>query len=178
MHLLHPRGYVIHHVDIATAFLNATLSEDIFMCQPAGYDQEEPDKVCKLLKSLYGLKQAPREWYQVLSNTLGALGFQVCPVDPACFKRYDPKGSVLFLVIIVDDLLIISPKKNVVLQFKKEIQVKFEARDLGDIEFYNGCKITLEESGTVHMAQPAYAKSIIAIAGQQTARVQSIPMEP
>ena len=172
------KGYVIHHVDIATAFLNATLSEDIYMCQPAGYDQEEPDKVCKLLKSLYGLKQAPREWYQELSNTLGALGFQVCPVDPACFKRYDPKGFVLFLVIIVDDLLIMSPKKNVVLQFKKEIQVKFEARDLGDIEFYNGCKITLEESGTVHMAQPAYAKSIIATAGQQTARVQSIPMEP
>ena len=172
------KGYVIHHVDIATAFLNATLTEDIYMCQPAGYDIEHPDMVCKLLKSMYGLKQAPREWYKELCNALGVLGFQVCPVDPACFKRYDSKGSVLFLVIIVDDLMIMSPKKNLVSQFKKEIQEKFEARDLGDIEFYNGCKITLEESGTVHMGQPAYARSIVAAAGQQNARVQSIPMNP
>ena len=49
---------VLKQFDIKTAFLNRNLEEEIFMKQPAGFE-DGSGRVCKLLKSLYGLKQAP-----------------------------------------------------------------------------------------------------------------------
>ena len=49
---------VLKQFDIKTAFLNSNLEEEIFMKQPAGFE-DGSGRVCKLLKSLYGLKQAP-----------------------------------------------------------------------------------------------------------------------
>lgn len=46
--------------DVKTAFLNGTVTEEIYMDQRKGYEQG--DKVCRLHRSLYGLKQASRAW--------------------------------------------------------------------------------------------------------------------
>ena len=49
--------FVIHHMNVKTAFLNGDLDEEIYMDQPEGFivpGQEK--KVCKLIRSLYGLK--------------------------------------------------------------------------------------------------------------------------
>ena len=171
------KSYVVHHVDIAVAFLHADLKEDIYMQLPDGYYQEYPGMVCKLVKSLYGLKQAPREWYGALSEALGEFGFTVCPADPACFKREGDEGA-LILVIIVDDLMILSPSEKAAGQFKKEIESKFESRDLGSIEFFNGSKITKHASGEVTMSQPAYVKQLVKAAGMENAKVIAVPMDP
>ena len=51
----------LHHVDMHTAFLNATLQEEVFMKQPIGYEKKGKEHlVCKLQKSIYGLKQSSR----------------------------------------------------------------------------------------------------------------------
>ena len=58
------KGWIIHHMDVKSAFLNGHLEEEIFVEQPEGFvvhGQEE--KVYRLKKALYGLKQAPRSWY-------------------------------------------------------------------------------------------------------------------
>lgn len=52
-------------MDVKSAFLNGTISEDIYVEQPEGFvEKGKEDKVCKLIKALYGLKQAPRAWYK------------------------------------------------------------------------------------------------------------------
>ena len=49
-------------LDFDTAFLNASLTDDLYMEQPPGFHQGADNIVCKLKKALYGLKQAPYEW--------------------------------------------------------------------------------------------------------------------
>ncbi len=50
------RDIHVNQMYVKASFLNGDLSEDIFMDQPEGY-QDDSDRVCKLKKSFYGLKQ-------------------------------------------------------------------------------------------------------------------------
>ena len=53
------QDWEIEHVDIKSAYLNATLKETIYMKLPQGVLKPgEEGKVCCLVKGLYGLKQA------------------------------------------------------------------------------------------------------------------------
>jgi hypothetical protein len=46
-------------IDVATAFLNGDLEEEVYMKQVEGFEEDPTrEKVYRLLKSLYGLKQA------------------------------------------------------------------------------------------------------------------------
>ena len=79
-------GWRIRQMDIKSAYLNGTISEDIYMRQPKGY--EEPGRehlLTKLKKGLYGLKQAGREWYATLHDFLVGLGFRRTHADHSVF---------------------------------------------------------------------------------------------
>nr|GFA23059.1 hypothetical protein [Tanacetum cinerariifolium] len=54
-------GFMIYQMDVKSAFLYGTIKEEVYICQPPGFeDLNYPDKVYKLVKALYGLHQAPR----------------------------------------------------------------------------------------------------------------------
>jgi hypothetical protein len=53
-------GWIAHHMDVRSAFLNGELKEEVYVCQPPGFKKEKvAHKVYKLDKALYGLRQAP-----------------------------------------------------------------------------------------------------------------------
>jgi hypothetical protein len=69
-------GFLVHQMDVKTAFLNRELDEEIYMDQPDGFVVKgEEQNVCRLLKSLYGLKQAPKQWHEKFDTTLTGAGF-------------------------------------------------------------------------------------------------------
>nr|GEY50162.1 putative ribonuclease H-like domain-containing protein [Tanacetum cinerariifolium] len=56
-------GFLVYKMDVKSAFLYGTIEEEVYVCQPPGFeDLENPDKVYKVVKALYGLHQAPRAW--------------------------------------------------------------------------------------------------------------------
>jgi hypothetical protein len=56
--------WATHQLDIKSAYINAHLTETIYIWLPLGYLKDGQDgKVRKLNKVLYGLKQAGRGWY-------------------------------------------------------------------------------------------------------------------
>jgi hypothetical protein len=50
-------GWVVHHMDMKSAFLNGDLQEEVFVEQPSGFIiNEVENKVLHLNKALYGLR--------------------------------------------------------------------------------------------------------------------------
>ena len=94
-------------MDIKTAFLNGSLDETIYMVQPEGFIEKcQEKKACKLQKSIYGLKQASRSWSIKFDQSVKSFGFIQCLDEPCVYKRRN-KNVVVFLVLYVDDILLI-----------------------------------------------------------------------
>nr|GEY39138.1 retrovirus-related Pol polyprotein from transposon TNT 1-94 [Tanacetum cinerariifolium] len=80
--------FTIFQMDVKTAFLQGSLKEDVYVCQPEGFiDADHPSHVYKLKKALYGLKQAPRAWYDELSKFLLQNHFLKGTIDPTMIIR-------------------------------------------------------------------------------------------
>ncbi|GJV74286.1 putative ribonuclease H-like domain-containing protein [Tanacetum coccineum] len=71
------KDFVVYQMDVKSAFLYGKIEEEVYVCQPPGFeDPDFPKRVYKVKKALYGLHQAPRAWYETLSTYLLDNGFQ------------------------------------------------------------------------------------------------------
>nr|GFB39853.1 hypothetical protein [Tanacetum cinerariifolium] len=83
-------------MDVKSAFLYGTIEEEVYVCQPPGFeDPENLDKVYKVVKALYGLHQAPRAWYETLATYLLENGFQRGKIDQTLFIKKQQKDILL-----------------------------------------------------------------------------------
>lgn len=99
----------LEQLDVKTAFLNGTLEEEIFMEQPEGYKVKgKEDMVCLLKKSLYGLKQSPRQWNKRFDGFMKDQGFRQSPYDQCVYVSGEDMKSMIYLLIYVDDMLLVS----------------------------------------------------------------------
>lgn len=157
-------NYEIHTMDVSTAFLNGTLDTEILMEIPEGYDSNESmkNKVLKLHKSLYGLKQAPLAWYQELETFLLSIKFEkALGIDP-CLFIYRDNNEVLYLLVYVDDLLVISSSLSIMSSFKAKLQNKFKVRDLGEVTQYLKMRILRDRANKIiTIDQKNYLESLL-----------------
>ncbi|KAK3008223.1 hypothetical protein RJ639_015041 [Escallonia herrerae] len=78
--LVASKDWTLWQMDVKNAFLHGELDQQIYMCQPMGFQsRNHPEYVCKLRKALYGLKQAPRTWYVrgILRYVKGTLDYGI-----------------------------------------------------------------------------------------------------
>lgn len=86
LHLVVTQSWQIKQLDVNNAFLQGTLSDEVYVTQPPGFvDSDRPHHVCRLRKALYGLKQAPRAWYQELKTFLSQMGCTNSTADTSVF---------------------------------------------------------------------------------------------
>ncbi|GKE55834.1 putative ribonuclease H-like domain-containing protein [Tanacetum coccineum] len=105
-------NFIVYQMDVKSAFLYGTIEEEVYVCQPLGFeDLEFPNKVYKVEKALYGLHQAPRAWYETLSTYLLENRFRRGTIDKTLFIRLD-KGDILLVQVYVDDIIFGSTIKS------------------------------------------------------------------
>ena len=68
------------------------------------YGQES--KVCKLMRFIYGLKQASCSWNIHFDEAIKSFGFSQNMDEPCVYKKVS-RSIVTFLVLYVDDILLI-----------------------------------------------------------------------
>ncbi|GJX86141.1 putative ribonuclease H-like domain-containing protein [Tanacetum coccineum] len=136
------RGIVIRNkarlMDVKSAFLYGNIEEEVYVCQPLGFeDPEFPDKVYKVKKALYGLHQAPRAWYKTLSTYLLDNEFQRGQIDKTLFiKRI--KSDIILVQVYVDDIIFGCTKKELCTDFEKLMHKKFQMSSMGELTFFLG----------------------------------------
>ena len=96
--------------------------------------------VCKLKRSIYGLKQASRSWNIRFDRAIKLFGFEQNLDEPRVYKRHQDK-VVTFLVLYVDDILLIGNDVRVMSSVKIWLSSQFDMKDLGEASYILGIKL-------------------------------------
>ena len=148
----------LHQLDVDSAFPYADLKEDVYMTPPPGMDMDE-GYCLKLLKSLYGLKQAPRNWHKLVVDHIKSMGFKQCVLDNCLFVKHI--GSEMYLIsLYVDDILIAGTDLHEVKRIKQQFTEHFEMKDMGELNYYLGMKIT-RTNDFIKLDQAGYVREIL-----------------
>lgn len=129
---------------------------------------------CKLLKSLYGLKQSGRNWNQLLKVWLEQQQFEQSKADPCLFVRRQEATGFAAMLVYVDDLLLVCEMEATDAHFKEALAKRFKTTDLGQLCWYLGIAVTVDDSG-VTIGQEAYVNSIIQRFGMSDAKPADTP---
>ncbi|GJS33658.1 retrotransposon protein, putative, ty1-copia subclass [Tanacetum coccineum] len=154
--------YEIWQMDVKTAFLNGYLDEDIYMVQPEGFvDPKHPRKVCKLQRSIYRLKQASRSWNKRFDEEIKKFGFDQ-NLDEPCVYQKASGSNVTFLILYVDDIIIMGNHIPSLQSVKNYLGKCFSMKDLGEAAFILGIKIYRDRSKRlIGLGQNAYMDKIL-----------------
>nr|GEY78091.1 putative ribonuclease H-like domain-containing protein [Tanacetum cinerariifolium] len=129
-------GFLVYQMDVKSEFLYDTIEEDVYICQPPGFeDLENPNKVYKVVKALYGLHQAPRAWYETLTTHLLENRFQRGTIDQTLFIKKQQK-DILLVQIYVDDIIFGATNKALCQSFEKLMKDKFQMSSMGELTFF------------------------------------------
>eukprot|EP00253_Pinus_taeda_P035763 PITA_35763 len=145
-------------MDVKNAFLHGDLFEEIYMEQPHGFIQDS-SLVYKLKISLYGLKQTPRAWYAKMDSFLLSKNFERCKSDPNVYMLRT-HGSLLILVLYVDDLMITGRLASAIVVVKRALHDRFLMMDMGPLHFFLGLDISQDATSIKH-SQVKYAWDLL-----------------
>ncbi|KAJ0466898.1 putative RNA-directed DNA polymerase [Helianthus annuus] len=171
------RGWEVHHLDVKSAFLHGELKEDVYVHQPEGYVKRGQERqVYKLIKALYGLRQAPRAWNTRLDSALKELGFTRCKHEQAIYRR-ERNQRLLLVCTYVDDLIVIGATSQDIVDFKKQMEARFEMSDLGLLQYYLGIEVNQGVRG-ISIKQSGYATKVLKQFGLWESNSTQFPLDP
>ncbi|GJU59954.1 retrotransposon protein, putative, ty1-copia subclass [Tanacetum coccineum] len=143
--------YKIWQMDVKTAFLNGYLNEELYMEQPEGFvNQKYPNRK-------FGFSKNHDEPYVYLKSS----------------------GSyVTFLILYVDDILIMGNNIPMLQDVKSHLGRCFAMKDLGEAAYILGIKIYRDRSKRlIGLCQSVYIEKILKIFYMENSKRGAIPMQ-
>jgi len=169
------RSWTIKQLDVNNAFLQGTLTDEVYVTQPPGFiDPDRPHHVCRLKKALYGLKQAPRAWYQELRNFVCSLGFTNSLADTSVFV-YINDIQIVYCLVYVDDIIVTGSSDALVMAFITALSRRFSLKDPTDLVYFLGIEATRTSQG-LHLMQHKYVYDLLSRMKMLDAKPVSTPM--
>lgn len=132
--------------DVKKAFVNASLKKCLYVSQPEGFVKPGyENQVYFFEKALYGLRQASREWHTYLNNFL--IEETECEKNNADPRLYLSKrdSSFMFLVVYVDDIMLMSSSSTAADDVIRSFSEKFEIRVTKGTDRFLGA--TVQDNG-------------------------------
>ncbi|GKA79695.1 retrotransposon protein, putative, ty1-copia subclass, partial [Tanacetum coccineum] len=127
--------YEIWQMDVKTAFLNRHLSEEVYMVQPEGFVNPK----------------YPNRKFGFTQNR-----------DEPCVYMKASGSNVTFLILYVDDILIIGNHIPMLQDVKSYLGKCFAMKDLGEAGYIFGIKIYIDRSKRlIGLCQSAYIEKIL-----------------
>jgi len=169
--------YEIWQMDVKTTFLNGNLTEDVYMIQPEGFvEPNSAGKICKLQKSIYGLKQASRRWNLHFDEVVKGFGF-IQNGEEACVYKKESGSSKAFLILYVDDILLIGNDIEFLNTIKESLKISFAMKDLGEAAYILGIKIYRDRSRRlIGLSQSTYIDKVLKRFRMENAKKGLLPM--
>ena len=169
--------FEVEQMDVKTTFLHGDLEEEIYMKQPEGFAVKgKKELVCKLKKSLYGLKQSPRMWYQKFDTFIRGLGFTRSKADHCVYFKLIG-DHVIYLVLYVDDMLLVGNDKEIIQDLKTQLSSKFDMKDLGAANYILGMEIKRDRAKRkLWLNQRKYVETILQRFNMQDSKPVKVPI--
>jgi hypothetical protein len=130
----------IQQMDVKGTYLNGTLKETLYMCQPDGFN-DGSRRVCHLIKTLYGLKQSGRKWNMEFDRKMRQHGYKCLRADPCVYTCSNDK-TIAIITVWVDNLLLFADSAESMDAMKKDIRTEWETTDMGEPTKIVGIEIT------------------------------------
>ncbi len=167
----------IHQCDVTGAYLNAELTETVYMQQPQGYE-DGTNRVARLLKAIYGLKQAGRAWNIKFNQIfIELLGFTRINADFCVYMRRDG-DSIIIVIIHVDDMAIFGSSIVLLNNFKNELRAHLDFTDGGDIHLFVGLQISRDRPNKrISLTQSRYIDKILERFGMEKSNPVHTPVD-
>ena len=159
------------------AFLNGNLLKDVYMTQHEGFvDPKYPNRVCKLEISIYGLNQASQSWNLHFGEVVKEFGFMKNEDEPCVYKK-DSGSAIIFLVLYVDDILLIGNDIPTLQSVKSWLGKCFSMKDLGEAAYILGIKIYRDRSQQLLvLSQSGYIDKVLKRFSMQHSKRGFLPM--
>ncbi|GJZ07425.1 retrotransposon protein, putative, ty1-copia subclass [Tanacetum coccineum] len=157
-------------------FLNGYLSKEVYMEQPEGFfNPKYLNRVCKLKLSIYGLNQASRPWNKRFDDEIKKFGFTQNRDEPCVYLKASG-SNVTFLILYVDDILIMRNNIPMLQDVKSYLRRCFAMKDLGEAAYILGIKIYRDRSRRlIGLCQSAYIEKILKRYHMENSKRGSIP---
>ena len=160
--------------DVSVAFLNGDLHETLYMRQPEGYENGNPNIVCLLKKSLYGAKQAPKCWSEKINASLKAIGLNPSESDPCLFLGAIA-GDPIWLLLYVDDGLCVAKKSQSIDFVLAHLKSQFELK-VNNPNIFIGLQLEFTYEGIV-LHQRKYIGDLLARFQMNDCKPSTLPIQ-
>ena len=98
----------------------------------------------QVAKSIYWLKQASRPWNIKFDQAIKTFDFDKSPNELCVYKRFQGI-AVIFLVLYVDDILLIKNDVEVLSDVKGWLKEQFKMKNLGEANYILRIKILWDQ---------------------------------
>ena len=132
------------------------------MIQPKGYTSKEfLEKVCRLQRSIYGLKQTSWSWNMRFDEAIRSYDFIKNEDKPCVYKKISG-SAITFLILYVDDILLIGNDVGMLSSVKVWLSKNFSMKDLGEATYVEGIRIYRDRSRRLlGLSQSMYIDTIV-----------------